>query len=294
MNNPVIVCFGEVLWDLLPTGKIAGGAPMNVAYQTNSLGMRSRMVSRVGNDEAGRELRAFLQDKGISTNLVQTDPDTPTGTVNVSLDGKGVPSYEIVQPAAWDFIEAPSEVVQAVKDADALVFGSLSCRSEQTRNTLLQLLEFAPLRVFDVNLRAPFYDQQLLEKLLPEAHFVKVNDVELAILADWYGLPGGEAEQMAALRDRFGFERIVVTKGEHGAACLGPSGYSGTPGISVQVQDTIGSGDAFLSGFLSQMFAGKADQECLRFANALGALTATKPGGTPSIHPSEIQALLPG
>lgn len=292
MENPVVVCFGEVLWDLLPTGKIAGGAPMNVAYQTNNLGMRARMVSRIGDDELGHELINFLQGKGISTNLVQTDPDAPTGIVNVSLDDKGVPSYEIVQPAAWDFIEAPPEVLQALREADALVFGSLSCRAEQTRNTLLQLLEVAPLRVFDVNLRAPFYDRALLEKLLLQANFVKVNDVELAVLADWYGLRGNEAEQMAALRARFGFERIVVTKGEHGAACLGDSGYCSTPGISVQVQDTIGSGDAFLSGFLSQMFAGNDDQACLRFANALGALTATKPGGTPNISPAEIQALL--
>lgn len=292
MNNPVIVCFGEVLWDLLPTGKIAGGAPMNVAYQTNNLGMQSRMVSRLGNDEPGRELIAFLQGKGISTNLVQTDPSAPTGIVNVSLDDKGVPSYEIVQPAAWDFIEAQPAVLQTLREADALVFGSLACRSEQTRNTLLQLLETAPLRVFDVNLRAPYYDQKLLEKLLQESNFVKVNDVELAILAAWYGLRGDEPEQMEALRARFGFERIVVTKGEHGAACLGTSGYCSTPGISVQVQDTIGSGDAFLSGFLSRMFAGNDDQTCLRFANALGALTATKPGGTPNITQAEIQALL--
>lgn len=265
---------------------------MNVAYQTNNLGMRSRMVSRVGNDTPGHELLSFLQSKGISTHWVQTDPAAPTGLVNVSLDDKGVPSYEIVQPAAWDFIEVLPEVLSAVRESDALVFGSLSCRSEQTRDTLLQLVRIAPFRVFDVNLRAPFYDQNLLEKLLPQANFVKVNDAELVILADWYGLRGGEPEQMAALCERFGIARMVVTKGEHGAACLGPAGYCETPGIAVQVQDTIGSGDAFLSGFLSQMFAGKTDSECLRFANALGALTATKPGGTPAISPAEIQALL--
>ena len=101
MKNPVVICFGEILWDLLPSGKIAGGAPMNVAYQTNNLGMQSRMISRVGTDDLGQDLLAFLQGKGVSTDLVQTDSDYPTGIVNVTLDDKGIPSYEIVQPAAW-------------------------------------------------------------------------------------------------------------------------------------------------------------------------------------------------
>lgn len=292
MKNPVVICFGEVLWDLLPNGKVAGGAPMNVAYQTNNLGMRSKMVSRVGDDALGRELRAFLESKGVSTDWVQTDPKYPTGIVNVSLDEKGIPSYEIVQPAAWDHIECSDAMLESLNGADAMVFGSLSCRSEQSKKTLLALLNQASLKVFDVNLREPFYTRALLEELLPKANLVKVNDIELAILAGWYGMPGTEEEQMNALRNKFGFDRIIVTKGEHGAACLSDAGYCSVPGVSVKVQDTIGSGDAFLSGFLSRLFAGESDQACLRFANALGALTATKAGGTPNIHPSEIQALL--
>lgn len=292
MKNPVVICFGEVLWDLLPTGKIAGGAPMNVAYQTNNLGMQSRMISRVGTDALGQSLLAFLQEKGVSNDLVQTDSNYPTGVVNVTLDEKGIPSYEIVQPAAWDHIELSEKMLETVSHANALVFGSLSCRSTNSKETLLALIEKAPLRVFDVNLRAPFYSQELLEALLPKANIVKVNDIELAILAEWYGMEGTESEQMAALQKKFGFDRIIVTKGEHGAACLSKAGYASVPGVSVKVQDTIGSGDAFLSGFLSQFFAGSGDQECLRFANALGALTATKAGGTPNISSEEIQAFL--
>lgn len=292
MKNPTVICFGEVLWDLLPSGKIAGGAPMNVAYQTNNLGMQSRMISRVGSDELGRELLAFLQSKGVSTDLVQADQQYPTGIVNVLLDEKGIPSYEIVQPAAWDHIELTETMLRTVNEANALVFGSLSCRSEKTQSTLVALLDKAPLRVFDVNLREPFYTRELLEKLLPKANIVKVNDIELGILAGWYGMKGSESEQMEALQKKFGFDRIIVTKGEHGAACLSKEGYSSVPGVSVKVQDTIGSGDAFLSGFLSQYFAGANDRECLRFANALGALTATKAGGTPNIDQGEIQAFL--
>lgn len=292
MKNPVVICFGEVLWDLLPTGKVAGGAPMNVAYQTNNLGMRSRMISRVGSDELGHLLRTFLEEKGVATDLLQTDSNYPTGIVNVHLDEKGIPSYEIVQPAAWDHIALTDEMIDTVRSADALVFGSLSCRSEQSKNTLKALVDAATLRVFDVNLREPFYTQALLEELLPKANIVKVNDIELEILSGWYGFEGGESEQMAALRSKFGFDRLIVTKGEHGAACLSDTGYCTVPGVSVKVQDTIGSGDAFLSGFLSQYFAGETDAACLRFANALGALTATKAGGTPVISQLEIQEFL--
>jgi fructokinase len=290
MKNPIVICFGEILWDLLPTGKIAGGAPMNVAYQTINLGMQSRMISRVGADVLGQSLLAFLQEKGVATDLVQIDSNYPTGVVNVSLDEKGIPSYEIVQPAAWDHIELTETMLETVSNANALVFGSLSCRSEGSQKTLLALIEKAPMRVFDVNLRQPFYTQELLETLLPMANIVKVNDQELDILAEWYGIEGSESAQMDALQKKFGFDRIIVTKGEHGAACLSQNGYSSVPGVSVKVQDTIGSGDAFLSGFLSQLFAGASDQECLHFANALGALTATKAGGTPNISAEEIRA----
>jgi len=265
---------------------------MNVAYHTNNLGMRSRMISRVGADTLGQTLMAFLKEKGVATDLVQVDLNYPTGMVNVTLDEKGIPSYEIVQPAAWDHIEISEEMLDTVRNANALVFGSLSCRSAHSKETLLALIEKAPLRVFDVNLRQPFYSQELLEALLPKANIVKVNDIELGILSEWYGMTGSESAQMAALLKKFGFDRIIVTKGEHGAACLSNTGYSSVPGVTVKVQDTIGSGDAFLSGFLSQLFAGSSDQDCLRFANALGALTATKAGGTSNISSAEIEAFL--
>ncbi|MBL7807293.1 MAG: carbohydrate kinase [Saprospiraceae bacterium] len=292
MQQPVVICFGEVLWDLLPGGKMAGGAPMNVAYQTNNLGMSSRMISRVGNDALGEELIAFLQEKGISTEHVQRDFQLPTGTVNVHLDNMGIPSYEIVQPAAWDAIEQTDAMETMVRNADALVFGSLSCRNEKTRNTLLNLLELAPLKVFDINLREPFYSKEMLENLLPKASIVKVNDIELGILSAWYGFMGSEQEQMTQLKSLFGFAVLIVTRGASGAACLSDTGYAEVPGVNVKVQDTVGSGDAFLSGFLYQYFNGKASADCLRFANALGALTATKAGGTPAITRAELEELM--
>lgn len=292
MRNPILLCFGEVLWDLLPTGKIAGGAPMNVAYHANNLGLSTTMVSRVGADALGKELLAFLNSKGVSTQCIQTDPVFPTGTVNVTLSAQGTPSYEIVKPVAWDHIAQKEDLHDMAMEADALVFGSLACRSERSRETLLGLLELATLRVFDVNLRQPFYNRALLEALLLKADIVKLNDEELSILVAWNGIGGEEAHQMHFLKETFQIEMLVLTKGDKGAACLDATGYHTHPGFPVTVKDTIGSGDAFLAAFLSKLLAGADSPECLAYACALGALVATKQGGTPAIDPSEIEVLI--
>jgi fructokinase len=288
MPNHSIVCFGEVLWDLLPSGKIAGGAPMNVAYHAKVFGLQSQMVSRVGVDDLGRELMAFLSDKGIQTNLVQRDHTFSTGTVNVRLDEKGTPSYEIVQPAAWDNIHPDEAAKQAVKNADAFVFGSLACRTERTKKTLLELLELARERVFDVNLRPPFFSQNLLEELLQKATVVKMNDEELSTISGWYGASGDELANMDFLKKRFHLDALIVTKGAEGAAFLNGNGHYTHPGFKVKVQDTIGSGDAFLGAFLSKALAGVAAPECLEFACAAGAFVATKKGATPDYEVADI------
>jgi fructokinase len=159
MQNPTLICFGEVLWDVLPTGKIAGGAPMNVAYHANNLGFSTKMISRVGTDALGRELLDFLDEKGVSTQFVQADLLLPTGIVNVTLNSSGSPDYEIVYPSAWDNIQPDSVMIDTIKETDVFVFGSLACRSEQTKQTLFDLLDGAMLRVLDANLRRPFFSK---------------------------------------------------------------------------------------------------------------------------------------
>jgi fructokinase len=290
-NTPSITCFGEVLWDLLPTGKIAGGAPMNVAYHANHLGLPARMISCVGADDLGRELLAFLREKGLSTDLIQIDPTFPTGIVKVTLDAGGGPSYEIVQPVAWDFIQPEPAALEAVRASDALVFGSLACRTERTKATLLELLSMARWRVFDVNLRTPYFSKELLEELLPLADVVKMNHEELDTIAGWWGAEGGEAEKMAFLKDRFNLAVTIVTKGGDGAVLLDDNGSYRQPGFPVQVQDTIGSGDAFLAGYLKKSLDGAPAGDCLQFACALGALVATKKGGTPEVREDELDAI---
>jgi len=292
MPGPIVVCFGEVLWDVLPTGKVAGGAPMNVAFHLNNFGVEARMASRIGDDEPGRELKAFLEKKGLDTRLIQADPAHPTSTVQVKLDAAGHASYTIVQPVAWDFIEPQEGARDAVKEAQAIVFGSLAARSEVTRDTLEELLALAGLRVFDVNLRAPFYSRELLESLLQKSSLAKMNDEELDIIAAWYGQHGNERAKLESIRGRFGLEGIIVTKGGDGAIFLNSEGLFANGAYPVKIQDTIGSGDSFLAAFLAKYLKGAPPQECLQFACATGALVATRKGGTPEISEQEVMAMI--
>lgn len=292
MSKPTIICFGEVLWDLLPSGKIAGGAPMNVAFHANQFGLNSKMISRIGQDGLGEELLDFLNQKGVSTQFVQADGSFPTGIVNVVLDEKGSPSYEIVQPAAWDFVQPDAGMLDAVRQADVLVFGSLACRNGITKQTLLELLGAAKLRVLDVNVRQPYFSKGLLEELLSQADIVKMNDEELELISGYWIELHDPLEQMVFLKNKFGLETLIVTRGSNGAACLDASGYCEQAGYRVTVKDTIGSGDSFLAAFLSKLLNAESTAECLRFACAIGALVASKQGGTPLLSQAEIDSIL--
>lgn len=291
MSNPVIICFGETLWDLLPTGRKAGGAPMNVAFHANQLGLEASVISKIGDDDLGKELKRFLEDIGVSVDLIQTDSTFPTGMVNVMLDQNGSPSYEIVSEVAWDHIHYDDQLKDFVKNASALIFGSLACRTEHNKRTLLECADLANMRVFDVNLRTPFYSKSLVEELLGKADIVKMNDEELAIIAEWLGVSGNEQSQLEYIKNKFSLDLVILTKGSHGAACLDKTGYHEQPGFRVKVQDTIGSGDSFLAAFLSRFLKGEPTSDCLFYASAVGALVATKQGGTPKIELSEIQAI---
>lgn len=288
MSNHSIISYGEVLWDLLPGDKIAGGAPMNVAFHAKTFGLQASLISRVGSDEQGRELLAFLTKKEIPTSLIQTDHTFPTGIVNVTLDAKGSPSYEIVQPVAWDHIHPEEEAKTAVSTADALVFGSLACRTNRTKNTLLGLLELASLRVFDVNLRSPFFSKELLEEMLPKANLAKMNEDELDIITGWYNAKGSDADKMDFVKRHYGLDALLVTVGPKGALFQNDRGLFSQAGFKVKVQDTIGSGDAFLGAFLSKYLSGASPSECLETACAVGAFVATKKGATPEYSPTEI------
>jgi len=283
-----IVCYGEVLWDVFSTHKSAGGAPMNVAFHAGNFGMNAQIISAVGNDQLGKELLFFLSEKGVKTDFIHTNYTFPTGTVQVKLNENGAAEYEITEPAAWDFLFTDAPIENAISTADLFLFGSLICRKEYNLKTLLQLIEKAQTSVFDVNLRPPFYKKSVLEILLQKADIVKMNDEELEIIAKWYSQKGNLNSQMAFLMRKFNIKILLMTAGKNGAYCMHREKLYFQKSFHIEVQDTVGSGDAFLATFLFKMCANFPWQECLKFACATGALVATKSGGTPIINQKSV------
>jgi fructokinase len=287
-----IICFGEMLWDIMPNGKMPGGAPMNVAVHLHYQGFSPKVVSRVGSDELGLELLNYLKQKQVATDWVQVDEVHPTGTVDANLTDKREVTYEIKPGVAWDFIQTEAALAELVAQSDAFVYGSLAARSELSRATLMELLTQARLRIFDVNLRPPHYAPAHLEPLLEQSDIVKMNHHELKEIAGWYGQEGEEYELMVFMKERFGLKLFLLTRGENGAAALSSGGYFEQEGFPVQVEDTIGSGDAFLASFISGYFAELPLSEILLHACAMGAHVATLIGATPEIDWKVVELMI--
>lgn len=292
MISPDVVCFGEILWDLLPSGEQAGGAPMNVAYHLKKMGLQPAMISRIGHDDWGRKLLHLLEGWGLSTQFIQQDAQHPTGIVHAHPNEQHEVTYEIVQPVAWDFIQYTNDLSSLVQQSRYFVYGSLAARSPTSRNTLLQLLEAAPKKVLDINIRMPHFDKDLALQLLQQVDILKLNEHELPILSGWIGEGGSFEEQVARVQDYFKVPVMVVTCGNRGAALRMDGTLHRHPGFKVAVADTVGSGDAFLAGLLSQLEEGTTPQQALAFACATGALTASKPGACPDYDLEAVQQLM--
>jgi fructokinase len=292
MSKKNIVCFGEVLWDLLPSGKIAGGAPMNVAVHANQLGLNAIMISAVGDDELGKGILSFLLSRGLSVENIQKN-EYQTGIVEVTLDAKGSPSYAIIETVAWDFIRLTELAKSTIQAADALVFGSLALRNEISKQSLLQLLTDAKLKILDINLRKPFYTSELTDELLRVADIVKVNDDELKMICSWYGQSGNEIQNASFLKERYQLRGIIVTRGANGAFFIDEKNEMFEhQGFKVAVNDTIGSGDSFLAAFITKWLNGETPAETLKYACAVGAFVATQKGATPVISEEDILKIM--
>ena len=286
-SHPV-VCFGETLWDFLPSGKQPGGAPMNVAYHLGKFGKNPAVISRVGNDELGKELLGVMTEKGINTKYVQVDEKLPTSTVEARLKDNHEMVYDIVQDVAWDNILYDDTLSDIVKNADYFVFGSLAARSAQTRATLFELLEVAKTKVLDINLRAPHYSQELIETMLAKADIAKLNEAELKLITEWFTTYENDEQAIAFLQQKFGIHIIIVTKGADGALFkVGNTLYS-HEGYQVIVADTVGSGDSFLAGVIFQLLDHIPHEHILDFANKLGAFITTQKGACPIYNLNEV------
>lgn len=287
MKSKVVV-FGEMLWDCLPSGAVPGGAPMNVALNLHQLEMDSRLISAVGSDKDGTELLEFLKSFDLPLNLIQKSTSHETSKVLVDDSDKENIKYNIVSPVAWDFIEWNAENDQAVSKADAFVFGSLGVRNSTSLTTLLKLLHHQVVRIFDANLRPPFYDFEVIETLLGFADILKINDDELEIFADYFNVEPSIPAVCNYLDHHFPMDLICITKGSKGAVIYQKGEVISHPGYKVEVEDSIGAGDAFLSGFIKSYLEEKSLEASLDFACKLGAFVATKKGGTPRYFIADI------
>jgi fructokinase len=293
MAKPVVVGIGEVLWDVLPGGKQLGGAPANFAYHANALGAEGVVVSRVGDDDPGREILARLDALALDRSRVSTDPRYTTGRVDVRVDGAGVPEYVIHAPAAWDFIPLDAPLLDAARRADAVCFGSLAQRSPLSRESIRQFLRVTRptcLRVFDINLRQAFYSRQVLEDSLRACDVLKLNDAELPVVARVLHVVGEPIQSPAlstarALLDRYPLRLVAFTRGHAGSLLLARGGEtSDHPGIPVpRLADTVGAGDAFTAALVMGLMADRDLDAINAAANRLAAYVCTQPGATPPI-----------
>lgn len=272
-----VLCFGEMLWDIFPDGAVPGGAPMNVAISLNKLGSDVFILSSCGKDKHGDNLLDYLRENGLSTQFIQQN-NYPTGLVNVHLSEQKDASYEIVFPSAWDYIEQ----VEDLPEFDVLVYGSLSCRSKASFETLTGLLDTGALKVFDVNFRPPFVDQDIIEQLLMKSDVVKMNHEELFQLSAWNGLDSTDLELAADLVFKnYSLKMLCVTRGAEGAFLKTADEKLYQNGFVVDTTDTVGAGDAFLAGFIHHYMDNKPLNDTLKFACLLGAWVASQKGANP-------------
>lgn len=282
----VVLGIGELLWDDFPDGRRPGGAPANVAYHAGLLDADVGVVSRVGDDQDGRDLIAEIDMAEVDPVLVQTDSDHPTGVVSVDLvDGQ--PSYTI-HPAAWDHIEATVDTLDTVAAADAICFGTLAQRHEDSRAAIQACLKAAaegtPLVVYDVNLRQDFFDAELIRTSLRYADIVKLNEGEVTTIGELLGLTTEPAGFAAALQENFDVQCVCVTRGGDGCVLFDADETVDIPGTEIELVDAVGAGDAFTAALIVSTLEGFPLEARGEIANAVGALVASRAGAMPDIR----------
>jgi len=288
-----IICFGEVLWDVLPAGKKLGGAPLNVALRAQSLGHNAAMISSIGNDGIGVELAEEILSHGGTLAHIQVSGDFDTSEVLVELDEQGTATYEIRMPCAWDNIVLLEQDMEAVESADALIYGSLVARNSTSRETLFDLIDHARYRVFDVNLRPPHYTPERILDLMKPADFVKFNDEELYEICTYLEFHDKSLEACIRFISRqTATKQICVTLGKDGAVLFFNNTFYYNPGYSITVADTVGAGDSFLASIISQLLNGMNPQDAIDFACAVGSIVASKHGANPEVSRSEIKTMI--
>lgn len=286
-------CFGEVLWDVFPDHQIIGGAPLNVALRLKSFTKNVSIISAIGDDNLGKQLLTYLDSNDLTSKYIQTNNNYPTGQVLVTLDQNGSASYDIKNPSVWDFISTNQSNIDLVKTSDVFIYGSLVCRNSTSKNTLFTLLEHAKFKVFDVNLRAPYYEFETLFKLMDFADFIKFNDEELELISKEINTGFSTIEDnMKAISNTFNASHVCVTKGDKGAILLVNGKFYESKGYKVKVKDTVGAGDSFLATLIYQIQSFGNYEKAIDYACAIGALVAGSNGANPKLNQEEIENLM--
>lgn len=280
-KRPVVVGIGELLWDVLPTGKRAGGAPINFVYHATQLGAEGYAVSAVGNDVFGTEIIQELDKNGIRYSLGSVE--YPTGSVMVELK-EGIPTYTIIEGVAWDHMPLTQEAIDLVKRADAVCYGTLALRSLESRTTIHTLLSYAredALRFFDINIRQHYYSKELIESLLGRANVFKINDEELVLLRKMFDLEGDEDAVCHYFIRTYHLKYLILTAGSLYSSIYTSDEKSMIPTPQVLVADTVGAGDSFSGAFVYSILTGRSLREAHRLAVDTAAYVCTREGAWP-------------
>jgi len=291
--NSRILCIGEMLWDMLPTGPKPGGAPMNVALQLNNIGFDIQLASRIGNDDQGTKLIKFLDESDLDVELIQVDNQLATSEVLVCLNDSNIAKYEICEPVAWDHLEYTDRLALRANEKGIIVYGTLCSRNKIAKQTILNVLDSNCLKVIDVNLRPPFDQKENVEVLLGKADIAKLNDEELIQISEWHGKTSKNEEELIRwFSKQYQCSMVCVTKGAEGAVLFTNNQFFTHSGYKVVAVDSVGAGDAFLAGFLSALVQNKTPEEALNFGSATGAFVASKEGATPKYNMSEVLQIM--
>ncbi len=290
MKHEKIVGLGEILWDIPATGKVLGGAPANFAYHASRFGYETVAASAIGNDQLGQELLDDVRAKGL--NCLLSTVGYPTGTVEVSLDDKGIPSYCITENVAWDNIPFTENLEALARETKVVCFGSLAQRSRVSQETIMKFMSSMPedsLKVFDINLRQSYYSKDVIGRSLDICNILKINDEELTIIAELFDLESkDEQAQCRELLARYNLEMVILTKGEKGSAICTADEWHFLATPKVDVISTVGAGDSFIAAFISGILQNRTIAEAHRWAVDLSAFVCTCSGAMPEYKSSDI------
>lgn len=277
-----IIGLGEILWDMLPTGKQLGGAPANFAYHVCRLGGNGWAVSAISDDELGKEIKSTLSTKKLNTILEEVNE--PTGTVQVTLNAAGVPTYDITEGVAWDHIPFTERIGDLAKETSAVCFGTLAQRSPESRATIHEFIENMPdgsLKVYDINLRQNYYDEKIISDSLRLADILKINDEELEIVSKMFCLSGTSEERCRAISREFNLKFVILTMGGDGSkVILEDRVHLSTPG-KINIVDTVGAGDSFTAAFILAYLRGESLEKAHTLATEVSSYVCTKAGAMP-------------